>query len=190
MSTCRDVLAPIYDYLMKPFHWRDKQLAIAEGIAGRILEAGCGTAQLTVNLLDRGLDAYGCDLSAPMVKVGSRNLAVHGHDPARLVVADILRLPFADNSFDYVLLTGVLGLLNLRDQRLALRETYRVCQRGLRLLEPLTINPHRSLRWILLRWIWQIRPVPIEQFHDLQLPYRTGWSTRAGLFSYARVDKR
>ena len=189
MNNIWDRLAPRYDRLLEPFHWRETQLAIAEGISGRILEAGCGTAQLTLSLLERGLDVYGCDISPAMLEVGRRKLAAHGHDPARLLMGDILRLPFISDSCDYVLLTGVLGLLPLRDQRLALREMLRVCRRGLRLLEPLAVRPRYSLGWMLLRWLRQMRPIPIEQFRDLQLSYRTGWSTRAGLFSYVQVDK-
>jgi ubiquinone/menaquinone biosynthesis C-methylase UbiE len=190
MSTIWDRLAPRYDRLLAPLHWRETQLAIAEGISGRILEAGCGTAQLTLSLLERGLDVYGCDISPAMLGVGRHKLAAHGQDPARLLTGDILRLPFAGDSCDYVLLTGVLGLLSLRDQRLALREMLRVSRRGLRLLEPLVMRPRFSLGWTLLRWMWQMRPIPIEQFRDLQLAYRTGWSTRAGLFSYIQIDKR
>ena len=124
-----------------------------------------------------------------MLIVGRQKLANLGYYD-RLLLGDVRRLPFDDNSFDYILLSGVLGLFSWRDQRLALREMLRVCARGLRLLEPVFEHSRPLLRWLLLRYVWHMRPIPIEQFNDLQLSYRTGLSTRAGLFSYIQVDKR
>jgi ubiquinone/menaquinone biosynthesis C-methylase UbiE len=189
MTASCSCLAVLYRSLLNSLHWSESQLAIAEGIAGRILEAGCGTAQLTLNLLERGLDVYGCDLSLAMVEVAQDNLEIHGHDPGRLLVGDITRMPFADDSFDYVLITGVLGLMSLRDQRVAMREMLRVCRHGLRLLEPLVVRPRFYVRWTLTRWLWHIRPVPEEQLVDLQISYRIGWSTRAAMFSYVQIEK-
>lgn len=61
---------------------------------GRTLDAGCGTGRYSVHLRERGHRVAGVDLSAAMLAVAARRVPV--------VVGDLLRLPFADATFDNV----------------------------------------------------------------------------------------
>lgn len=82
------------------------ELAIPPGV--RALDVGCNTGPMLVPLRQRGYDVVGVDISLGDVEQAERYL--HGHDLSsdRLAVADGTRLPFRDQSFDFVLLVDIL----------------------------------------------------------------------------------
>ena len=62
---------------------------------GRLLEVGCGTGHWSEYFLQRGFEVRGVDVSEPMVTIArQRKIA------ADFGVADAMRLPLADESFD------------------------------------------------------------------------------------------
>jgi len=70
-----------------------------------VLEAGCGAGRFTEHLVAVGAEVYSCDLS----KAVDANKANIGDHPNYVVAqADILRLPFPERSFDFVVCLGVL----------------------------------------------------------------------------------
>lgn len=88
------------------------------------LEVGCGTGHFSRWLAgDRRVEAVGADRSLPML-LEARRLGM-----ARIVDGDGCSLPFADGSFDVVLLVTVLEFVG--DPRTVLREAARVSRRGL-----------------------------------------------------------
>ena len=89
-----------------------------------VADVGCGLGASTRLLRDRGVAAIGVDLVAPS-DAGAR-----GEAPP-LVVADVARLPFADDSLDGVLSECSLSLTV--DRGLALAEWRRALRRGGRL---------------------------------------------------------
>jgi len=93
------------------------QMAEAFG-RGRVLDAGVGTGRFAVPLAAEGLDVVGVDISRRMMDLARQRGA------ARLVQADLVRLPFRDQAFDHALAVHVLHLLP--DWRDALREIVRV----------------------------------------------------------------
>lgn len=75
-------------------------------LAGRrVLDAGCGMGRFAEVAADAGADVHAIDLSTA-VEAAHRNL---GHRPnVHFYQADILNLPFADESFDVIYSIGVL----------------------------------------------------------------------------------
>ena len=90
-----------------------------------ILDAGCGTGVFTLDLLSLGCHIIGIDLSMPML-VRAKGKA-RGY-PLRIVLADLLNLPFSDDSFDKVI--SVTALEFIEDGRRAIEELFRVTKRG------------------------------------------------------------
>jgi demethylmenaquinone methyltransferase / 2-methoxy-6-polyprenyl-1,4-benzoquinol methylase len=94
----------------------------------RILDVGCGTADLSLAFSDLG-PVIGCDFCHPMLQVGADKVASHNrHLSISLLEADALVLPFSDVSFDIVVSAFVLR--NLADIDRGLREMRRVLRPG------------------------------------------------------------
>jgi len=62
-----------------------------------ILDAGCGTGIFTLDILSSGSKVIGLDLSFPMLKRAENKLKGY---PLKLVLADMLKLPFPESFFD------------------------------------------------------------------------------------------
>jgi len=71
----------------------------------RVLDAGCGTGRHTFYAAKYGADVWAVDLG-PAVEVARRNNA--GNRNVKVVQADLYRLPFAPESFDFIYSLGVL----------------------------------------------------------------------------------
>jgi SAM-dependent methyltransferase len=84
--------------------WRipESELRILGDIEGRdVLELGCGAAQWTLALLERGARAVGLDLSEAQLQ-HARAAAASGASRAPLVQGDAEWLPFTAGAFDIV----------------------------------------------------------------------------------------
>jgi demethylmenaquinone methyltransferase / 2-methoxy-6-polyprenyl-1,4-benzoquinol methylase len=94
----------------------------------RILDVGCGTADLSLAFSDLG-PVIGCDFCHPMLRVGASKV-MHGglSRSVALLEADALMLPFADASFDVVVSAFVLR--NLADIDRGLQEMRRILRPG------------------------------------------------------------
>lgn len=185
MNTFWDRVAHFYDDALRSLRWTDKQVAIAEGVSGRVLEACCGTGALALTLRGRGVEVCALDLAPRMLARAAARFAQAGLSPAPLVQGDVTRLPFADRAFDYVLVTGALGLLPRPLQATALRELARVGRRELRLLEPLEEREGFYWRRVLTWCVDGMRPIPCALLEGWT--YQEEWRILGGVFSYTRV---
>jgi SAM-dependent methyltransferase len=72
----------------------------------RALDVGCGSGRWTYALSELGADVIGCDLTEGGLESAFEELG--GRASVTLVQADIFRLPFRSQSFDFVMSWGVL----------------------------------------------------------------------------------
>lgn len=101
----------------------------------RILDLPCGWGRHTLLFPQAGYDAFGADLSVPLLRRAVQDARADGL-PLRFAAADLRALPFRDGAFDAVInVFTSLGLF-LEDEQdvLALREARRVLRPGGRLL--------------------------------------------------------
>ena len=105
---------------------------LSELSPGSVLDAGCGTGRHTAYLAERGHDVVGIDSSSEMLALAKVKVPT-----ARFELADLGRIPFADDSFD----AAVCGLVlsHSRDIRPAVAELARVVRSDGRLV---ISNPH------------------------------------------------
>lgn len=96
------------------------------GPKARILDCGIGNGNLSIalhGLLENQADFHGIDISADMI-VQARSIMQHAGLRAHLKQADVLSLPYDDQSFDVVMAAHVLE--HLPDPQCALAEMVRV----------------------------------------------------------------
>jgi ubiquinone/menaquinone biosynthesis C-methylase UbiE len=156
----------------------------------RALEAGCGPGHLLAALVGAGLHVSAVDASPQMLAIACRRVADLGgaHVPS-VAVADLLQLPFPDESFDLVCTAGVVEYLDNDEQPLA--ELSRVLRPGGHLLYPITnawspvlyadalveaIKRRPSLLGAFNRWWERLGNPPIRARHfrvRTQSPART-----------------
>jgi ubiquinone/menaquinone biosynthesis C-methylase UbiE len=104
-------------------------LNLIEKSTGRkILDAGCGNGIAGVNILRRGYDWSGFDISGEMIKRAKELLRSEGLDPDRVFSGDVFHMSFPDRTFDKVLLLGVLQHLPEHEQIFS--EIHRVLKTG------------------------------------------------------------
>lgn len=125
----------IFDYESKPFGvgtvrklpWYIPAMKLQytldalEGVSGKILEVGCGGGAMAkaVKYYRPDLTVWGCDISRSSLAQASKN-----PDGVRLVLGDVLDLPFKDNSLAAVFAIDVFE--HLTDLPRALAEVRRV----------------------------------------------------------------
>lgn len=90
----------------------------------KVLDCGCGMGVYMMMMTRlRNVEIYGVDGD-----IGRLEWAENEHVDARLTRVDIHQLPFADNSFDKILMSEVLE--HMADDRKAIAEVYRVLKPG------------------------------------------------------------
>jgi ubiquinone/menaquinone biosynthesis C-methylase UbiE len=91
----------------------------------KILDAGCGYCYHTTRLARSGASITAVDFSDAALVAGQQTIARAGiADRVNLQQADLTKLPFSDNSFDFVVSWGV--LMHVPELEMALAELSRV----------------------------------------------------------------
>ena len=96
MSDTYDRIAPFYDVDMArnmPFDDIGFYAGLCGERGGRVLELGCGSGRILLELWRRGIDAYGADASAGMLDELRRKAHAHRY-PLRAARMDVRRLAF------------------------------------------------------------------------------------------------
>jgi SAM-dependent methyltransferase len=95
-------------------------------LRGVLLDAGCGTGQMSLPLAGMGYELCGIDISLQMISIARAKFTQDR--PARFVVADARAIPFADSSFHAVVLSKLLQ--HVQSWQTACREIVRVVKPG------------------------------------------------------------
>ncbi|MGA1846700.1 bifunctional demethylmenaquinone methyltransferase/2-methoxy-6-polyprenyl-1,4-benzoquinol methylase UbiE [Deferribacter abyssi] len=127
-----DSIAHRYDLLnrllsfRRDVYWRKKAIEFLNIHDGaKILDLACGTGDMLIELQRRTKKSIlmGGDFSFNMLQIAQKKV-----DNVFLSVADAHRLPFKDESFDYV--TIAFGFRNVTDKDVGLKEMFRVLKEG------------------------------------------------------------
>ncbi|MCR4816628.1 MAG: ubiquinone/menaquinone biosynthesis methyltransferase [Bacteroidales bacterium] len=104
--------------------WRRRA---ARKLRGKALDVACGTGDMCVELMKRGCDVTGVDISGEMLSIARQKTA-----SANLQTGDAEALPFADDVFDAV--TCAFGIRNFEHLEKGLSEMLRVLRPGGRMV--------------------------------------------------------
>lgn len=148
-------IAPWYDLLDLPFEvarYRRIRPLMFENLAGHLLEAGVGTGR-NFPFYPASARVTAIDLSPAMLARAARRRPQARAEVA-LAQMDVMRLAFADATFDSAVATFLFCVLPDREQVPALRELNRVVKAGgaVRLLE--YTRPQGRLRGAITR-LWE-----------------------------------
>ncbi len=113
--------------------WRRRTIAMLQAPpGGNILDLCCGTGDFVFNLLrtDRSLHVTGADFCEPMLNTARTRALREAKGDAQFIEADVMHLPFADDSFDGA--TMGFSMRNVVDIDTTLGEIRRVLRPGAR----------------------------------------------------------
>jgi SAM-dependent methyltransferase len=154
----------LWEHQQPPFDlvsWVLELAGLAPESTARVLDVGCGNGVYLAQLRTRRIDAVGCDLSRGM-------LAATGAT-ARLVNADVTRMPFTGCAFDVVLAPHM--LYHVSDRQTAASELRRVLRPGGRCVVITNGTHHmRALRALVESAVraatpgWELRDPATEAF--------------------------
>ncbi|HXT81261.1 MAG TPA: methyltransferase domain-containing protein [Acetobacteraceae bacterium] len=102
---------------------------ISQGLfppGGRILDAGCGTGQVSLPLAARGYDVRGIDIATAMTSVAQAKVRPDWR--ARYTVGDVRDIPAEDGSFDAAVVSKLFQ--HVEDWQQGCRELIRVVRPG------------------------------------------------------------
>ncbi|KXJ98562.1 MAG: ubiquinone/menaquinone biosynthesis methyltransferase ubiE [Acidobacteria bacterium OLB17] len=162
-----DRIADVQNLAMKINGYRDsvrrylRSLDLQIGLGSQVLDAGCGTGLVSLAFRDANFKfggLTGLDLSLNSLAVARDEFAASrkAAKNVNFVQANVLAMPFADRTFDLVLMCGVLEYVPL-DEGLA--EAARVMKKGARLVL-LPVKP--SIVGSVLELLYNFKIHPIE----------------------------
>jgi 2-polyprenyl-6-hydroxyphenyl methylase/3-demethylubiquinone-9 3-methyltransferase len=99
----------------------------ASGPGSKVLDLGCGTGRLTIELAERGYDIYGVDINGDVINI-ARNKTREKNVSAHFTVALAEFLPFSNGIFDICIADSVLEHVN--DWKRTIGEVVRVLKPG------------------------------------------------------------
>jgi len=101
--------------------------------SGKLLDIACGTGDISFQLeaMYKEYTVYGVDFSEEMLSVARCRKNKQGSE-VNFLEADALDLPFADNYFAGAIISY--GLRNISQRDKCLKEIYRVCSQGAKLV--------------------------------------------------------
>jgi ubiquinone/menaquinone biosynthesis C-methylase UbiE len=171
-----DRIADVHNLAMKVNGYRAsvskflKSLDLDLGPDSLVLDAGSGTGLVTLAFHDSGFKPrriIALDLSLNSLKVSRAEITKRKKFAKRsdAVQGDVLKLPFPDDTFDLVLMCGVLEYTPLDD---GLRETARVLKKGARLVL-LPVKP--SIVGTVLELLYNFKIHPLKSVRTAAAKY-------------------
>lgn len=143
----------------------------------RVLDLGCAQGRSTRGVVTPEVDVIGFDISRALVRQAVDRFGADAR--VAFMVADATSLPFADESFDYVLVYGVLHHLP---------DPARICKQIARVLRPggvlFTSENNRSILragFTLLQKLWPIWYEEAGEHAQISRDQLTKWLEDAGL---------
>jgi demethylmenaquinone methyltransferase / 2-methoxy-6-polyprenyl-1,4-benzoquinol methylase len=159
VRTMFDRIAPVYDPMNRlmtaglDVRWRRLAAAAVVRPGDRVLDAACGTGDFALADLDVGArEVVGIDF-APRMLERARRKSIE----IDWIQADLLALPFPDESFDVA--TVGFGVRNLAELERGLRELRRVLRPGGRIAVLEITRPRGALRPFFSVWFERIVPL-------------------------------
>lgn len=159
-------------YKPREIFWKKAFDKLGMNKGDKVLEVGCGQGLFLARLVKHyGVIGTGIDVSSKSIEYARRNYV---NDFINYQVADGVKIPFKNNTFDFVVTFDVLE--HIEDQKRAVKEMLRVLKPGGRLLI-YTLNKDDKYT---LDWWWEKMGADIysRAMHKRELFLDTKWLKR------------
>jgi ubiquinone/menaquinone biosynthesis C-methylase UbiE len=134
----------IWDNEYSRLEWRKETRTLPSRVlAGKkVLELGVGNGKTLISIMrQHPKEVHAIDFSEKAIEICRDKFHL---DDIKFLKADVLNLPFEDNSFDAVVCYYVLNNLNENERNLAVREMFRVLKNeGIVLFEDFSVGDFR-----------------------------------------------
>ncbi|RDY33017.1 class I SAM-dependent methyltransferase [Lachnotalea glycerini] len=117
-----------------PLYWKDYFTCVVEPQNDTVLDLGCGGGRNTYMLASLGFQVLACDLHENMLEAARKKielLELNETEKVSFKIANMLSLPYENESIDYVLANGIYhNTSSVEEFITAIRETSRILKRG------------------------------------------------------------
>lgn len=124
----------------------------------RLLDVSCGEGQLLRFAVERGLEAYGLDISDVAARIAQEQASL-----AKVFVGNGEALPYSDNTFDYV--TNIGSLEHYENPAQGVQEMVRVLREGGKTC--IVVPNSFGLRWNVA-YVWRTGDICDDGFQPIQ----------------------
>lgn len=109
-----------FSNLPVPPYWKEYFNQFVDPAKIKVLDLGCGGGRNTEMLYEMGYDLSACDLHKSMVEATKRRITAlnQNNRMPEIIQANIIELPFDDNTFDVILANGVFHNVSSLDELL------------------------------------------------------------------------
>ncbi|MBN1344386.1 MAG: methyltransferase domain-containing protein [Phycisphaerae bacterium] len=148
-----NIWAHFYDPLLTKLVQRRQEQAISRmdlNPGEWLLDIGIGTG-LSLPFYSQDLNVVGLDISEGMLGKAKRRIEEMDFRRARLALADAMRLPFEDDSFDHILVSHVITVVS--DPIRLIDEIRRVGKPGCRIVVINHFQSGNSIMALLEKWL-------------------------------------
>lgn len=114
--TAFDVFGKEFDFWAQTVRGKrhyEEWLSILPASSGRVLDVGCGSGHLCINLADRVKNVVGIDISQTMIGLAKKYKTEQRKHNVHFVIADLESAPLQEQSFDLVLSDTAFGHIQL-----------------------------------------------------------------------------
>ncbi|HDD44644.1 MAG TPA: methyltransferase domain-containing protein [Candidatus Desulfofervidus auxilii] len=148
-----DHLAKVHEYGKTDFRWLNLRKLVKKYVIGKsILDAGCGTGHMTLELLNDGYEVTAIDISQELVDFTKRIIKENNYR-GEVHVLDLANAKvLGENKFDTIVCLDVLE--HIRDDELAIKNLYYILKK----------NGHLIVSVPALRFLYGIRDKKIGHF--------------------------
>lgn len=137
--------------------WRRYAVRAAGLKAGeRVLDAACGTGDLSIRFAQKGAEVIGVDFTHEMLPLARKKAEKKGVT-IQWMQGDAMKLPVADESVDVASIA--FGIRNVMEPQRVLNEFFRVLKKGGRAVVLEFGNPKGAMGWIYQFYFKKVLPV-------------------------------
>ena len=140
----------------------------------KILDLGCGNGRLLKLLKDKDIDYIGIDSSKRLIEIARKSWTSHARS-IKFIVADVLDLPFQNNSFDKIFSIAVFHHIPSKKFRLEfLKQAKSVLKpNGLLILTAWNLQQKRFLKYHLKYFLLKLIGKSKLDFKDIFYPWKS-----------------